>query len=50
MAERTGLFCQTVDHMSEVDTTGPRLPFFWSDTRAAHDLAAANVTAQTIVP
>jgi hypothetical protein len=36
--------------MSEVDTTGPRLPFFWSDTRAAHDLAAANVTAQTIVP
>ncbi len=43
MAERTGLFCLTVDHMSEVDTTGPRLPFFRSDTRADHDLAAANV-------
>jgi hypothetical protein len=27
MAERTGLFRQAVDHMPEVDTPGPRLPF-----------------------
>jgi hypothetical protein len=36
--------------MPEVDTPGPRLPFFWPDPGAAHDLVVTNIAAQTIVP
>lgn len=50
MAERAGLFRQTVDYMPEVDTPGPHFPFFRPDPGAAHDLVAAHVTTQAIVP